>query len=167
MTTIQLRRGTAAQWTTANPTLAQGEVGLETDTGKLKIGNGSTVWTALGYGPTPVPILFRVAHTWVIAGEVTAETLPGPEIAPAAGEQVLAVRVGYRIREGGSVTFSILRNGGPMTGSFSGLSASTSPNHATAAVPLSEGDELTLEIAEVSGAPHGLSVTLQLEHIAT
>jgi hypothetical protein len=46
---IQLRRGTAAQWTTANPTLSAGEVGFETDTGKFKIGTGSTAWTALVY----------------------------------------------------------------------------------------------------------------------
>ena len=48
-TKIQLRRGTAAQWTTANPLLASGEVGLETDTRKFKIGDGSTAWTTLAY----------------------------------------------------------------------------------------------------------------------
>ncbi len=47
--TIQLRRGTASQWTTANPTLAAGEIGLETDTGKIKLGDGSTSWTSLAY----------------------------------------------------------------------------------------------------------------------
>jgi hypothetical protein len=46
---LQLRRGSAAQWTTANTLLAEGELGLETDTGKLKIGDGSTVWTSLAY----------------------------------------------------------------------------------------------------------------------
>jgi hypothetical protein len=46
---LQLRRGSAAQWTAANTLLAQGELGLETDTGKLKIGDGSTVWTSLAY----------------------------------------------------------------------------------------------------------------------
>ena len=46
---IQLRRGTASQWTSANPTLAAGEIGLETDTDKLKIGNGSTAWSSLFY----------------------------------------------------------------------------------------------------------------------
>jgi hypothetical protein len=46
---IQLRRGTAAQWVTANPTLAAGETGFETDTGKFKLGNGSQSWTALKY----------------------------------------------------------------------------------------------------------------------
>lgn len=49
VTQIQVRRGTASQWTSANPTLAAGEWGFETDTGKVKIGNGSTAWNSLGY----------------------------------------------------------------------------------------------------------------------
>ena len=48
-TRIQLRRDTAANWTTNNPTLAEGEVGFETNTGKFKIGNGSSTWSALDY----------------------------------------------------------------------------------------------------------------------
>jgi hypothetical protein len=50
---IQLRRGTAAQWTSANPILAQGEMGIETDTSKYKIGNGSTAWSSLDYSSLP------------------------------------------------------------------------------------------------------------------
>ena len=46
---IQIRRDTASNWTSSNPTLSQGEQGYETDTGKLKIGDGSTAWTSLGY----------------------------------------------------------------------------------------------------------------------
>jgi hypothetical protein len=49
VTQIQVRRGTAAQWTSANPTLAAGEWGAETDTLKVKIGNGSTAWNSLAY----------------------------------------------------------------------------------------------------------------------
>lgn len=56
-TQIQLRRDTAANWTSNNPTLAIGETGFETDTFKIKIGDGSTVWTSLsyvgGYGDIP------------------------------------------------------------------------------------------------------------------
>lgn len=44
---LQVRRGTAAQWTAANPILAAGEFGLETDTGRIKIGDGSTAWNSL------------------------------------------------------------------------------------------------------------------------
>ena len=49
VTQIQVRRGTASQWTSTNPTLAAGEFGFETDTNKIKCGNGSTAWTSLGY----------------------------------------------------------------------------------------------------------------------
>jgi hypothetical protein len=48
-TQIQLRNGTASAWTSANPTLAVGEMGAETDTGRFKIGTGSTAWNSLGY----------------------------------------------------------------------------------------------------------------------
>ena len=45
------RRGTAAQWEDVKNTviLAAGEIGLETDTGKFKVGDGVTVWNALSY----------------------------------------------------------------------------------------------------------------------
>lgn len=49
---MQQRRGTASDWTTANPILASGEFGFETDTGKFKIGNGLTAWTGLNYFAT-------------------------------------------------------------------------------------------------------------------
>jgi hypothetical protein len=48
---IQLRRDTAATWASVNPVLLAGEAGLETDTSKIKIGNGSTAWNSLGYFP--------------------------------------------------------------------------------------------------------------------
>lgn len=48
-TQIQVRRGTASSWTSTNPTLAAGEIGFETDTGKIKVGNGSSTWSALNY----------------------------------------------------------------------------------------------------------------------
>jgi hypothetical protein len=51
---IQLRRDTAANWTSVNPILAAGEMGFETDTGKFKIGNGSAAWTVLEYFTTVV-----------------------------------------------------------------------------------------------------------------
>ena len=44
---IQLRRGMAAEWAAANPVLAAGEPGYETDTNTLKIGNGTSTYDAL------------------------------------------------------------------------------------------------------------------------
>lgn len=46
---IQVRRDIASDWTYNNPTLASGEVGFETDTGKVKIGTGSMDWVSLPY----------------------------------------------------------------------------------------------------------------------
>lgn len=48
-TRIQIRRDTAANWTSENPTLAVGELALETDTVRIKCGNGTDAWTSLGY----------------------------------------------------------------------------------------------------------------------
>ena len=49
MTTIKFRRDTSANWTSVNPIPAQGEPCYETDTGKLKIGNGSDNYVTLPY----------------------------------------------------------------------------------------------------------------------
>ncbi len=46
---IQVRRGTAADWTSVNPVLAAGEMGVESDTNLFKFGNGSTAWASLSY----------------------------------------------------------------------------------------------------------------------
>lgn len=47
---IQLRRDTAANWTSSNPILADGEIGLERDTDKFKVGNGVANWATRPYG---------------------------------------------------------------------------------------------------------------------
>jgi hypothetical protein len=52
---LQIRRGTASNWTSSNPTLESGEIGFETDTGNVKIGDGTTAWTSLGYVSSTYP----------------------------------------------------------------------------------------------------------------
>lgn len=49
ITQFQLRNGTAANWTSSNPILLEGEVGFESDTRKLKLGNGVSAWNDLLY----------------------------------------------------------------------------------------------------------------------
>ena len=68
---IQFRRDTAAAWTAANPTLAAGELGLETDTSFYKIGNGSTAWNSLAYGS----ITGTLADTAVTPGTYTTANI--------------------------------------------------------------------------------------------
>ena len=55
-TNIQLRRDTANNWTINNPVLLQGEIGIELDTKRLKIGDGINKWAALQYNDAITPI---------------------------------------------------------------------------------------------------------------
>ena len=55
---IRLRNDSSASWAAANPTLKEGEVGLETNTGRFKVGNNATAYNSLDYftsiGPFPL-----------------------------------------------------------------------------------------------------------------
>ena len=46
---LQIRRGLAADWALSNPTLLDGEMGVESDTGNTKVGNGTNAWNDLAY----------------------------------------------------------------------------------------------------------------------
>ena len=61
---IQLRRGGAQEWANSNPTLAQGELGIELDTGRFKIGDGVSAWNTLRY-ERPVESVSNTANTLV------------------------------------------------------------------------------------------------------
>ncbi|QBQ74980.1 structural protein [Cyanophage S-RIM4] len=79
---IQLRRGGAQEWANANPTLAQGELGIELDTGRFKIGDGVTPWNSLRY-ERPIESTSNTANTLVqrdadgnfAAGTITASVI--------------------------------------------------------------------------------------------
>ena len=54
---IQLRNDTASNWTSVNPTLLVGELGVERSTNKIKIGDGSTAWSSLSYAYDPTVLV--------------------------------------------------------------------------------------------------------------
>ncbi len=61
---IQLRNDTKANWELVNPTLARGEIGVEIDTNKMKIGTGNTAWDDLPYmGIDSSELLPYISHT--------------------------------------------------------------------------------------------------------
>lgn len=74
---IRHRRGTAAEWTSANPILEAGQLGYETDTLKYKFGDGVLGWNALPY-PTTAASVTRGA-TWAMT-EGGVLTAPFPEV---------------------------------------------------------------------------------------
>lgn len=81
---IQFRRGTAAEWAGANPTLAAGELGYETDTGQFKIGTGSHNWNALSYGAVSESYVDNAIANVIDLAPETLNTLN--ELAAALGD---------------------------------------------------------------------------------
>lgn len=73
---IQLRNDTAANWIAANPTLAQGELGVEIDTNKMKIGTGIGAWNDLPYtGIDSQEIVPLVSYSHVQGADSTIWTI--------------------------------------------------------------------------------------------
>jgi hypothetical protein len=66
---LLFRKGTAAQWATANPVLLNGEPAWETDTGYFRIGDGVTVYASL-----PVYTLSANVLAAIEAAEAAAES---------------------------------------------------------------------------------------------
>lgn len=85
---FQVRRGTAAEWSAANPVLLDGEQGLETDTRKVKIGDGSTHWADLEY-----LIYESVASVNGKTGPAVTLAAADVQAAPASLEQYSIQRV--------------------------------------------------------------------------
>lgn len=86
---IQFRRDTATAWAAANPTLAQGEVGYEYDTGRFKVGTGSAAWNSLVYssgvtGPTG-------PSSTATVGTVTTLAPTAPAVVTNSGTATAAV----------------------------------------------------------------------------
>lgn len=75
ITQIQVRRDVAATWTSVNPTLAAGEIGFETDTGKFKIGDGALAWNSLPYATDGSKLTGTIVASTAPASGITGTTL--------------------------------------------------------------------------------------------
>lgn len=99
-TRIQLRNDTAENWTNWNPVLLEGEMGVETDTGKIKIGNGTDHWETLKYSGVDEDTIKgiidnnRSAFTEVVPneGESNAQALARVIINPKKGDMAVVIR---------------------------------------------------------------------------
>jgi hypothetical protein len=89
-TLIQQRRGTAAAWTTANPVLAAGEIGYETDTKELKIGDGATAWVSLAY----IDDRFATAVHTHTSSQISDSTATGRSVLTAADAAAARTAIG-------------------------------------------------------------------------
>ena len=74
---IQIRRDTSSNWSSANPTLTSGEFGLETNTNKIKVGDGSTAWSSLAYIIYPLSFSDLLNKPTTIAGYGITDAFDG------------------------------------------------------------------------------------------
>ena len=111
MTTIQMRRGTATQWTTVNPVLENGEMGLETDTRAFKFGDGTTAWNSLPYFVSAVAghshTSTQISDSTAVGRSVlTAADAAAARAAIGAGTSSLTIGTGAGNAMAGNKTFS-------------------------------------------------------------
>jgi hypothetical protein len=130
------RYDTAANWTTANPTLLAGEIGVESDTSKIKIGTGSTAWNSLAYQPwatTPIPVnAGGTGQTTYTDGQLLIGKTDG-----TLAKATLTAGTGITITNGdGSV--SIASSGGTVT-SVTGTSPIASTGGTTPDISIQDG----------------------------
>ena len=98
-TQIQLRRDTAADWTSNNPTLAAGEFGWESDSNRFKIGTGSAAWNSLDYADT-----LKTLGDMTITGSTISAPSNGDLTLTTAGSGVVLVNDSFKVGSGQTIT---------------------------------------------------------------
>ena len=147
VTQIQVRRGTAAQWTSANPTLSAGEWGYETDTGKAKIGNGSTAWSSLSYFGGSGTVTSVTAGTGLSGGTITGSgtiaidtaTTVDVSTAQTLTNKTLTdpkINLTLNAQTGTTYTFVLTDNGRLVTASNASAQTYSIPTNASVAFPI-------------------------------
>ena len=167
VTQIQLRRGTASQWTSANPVLAAGEQGFETDTNKIKIGNGSSAWNSLSYiGAGTVTSI--VAGTGLTGGTITSSgtiAIDTSVTADLSTAQTLTnktltsplINLGINTQTGTSYTPVLGDNGKLVTLNNASAISVTIPTNASVAYPV--GAQINFAWITGAGQPTITAVT--------
>jgi hypothetical protein len=161
---IQWRRDTAANWTAVNPILAEGEMGLETDTGKVKLGNGGHAWNALPYfsginaasaGISSIssgPLVFSNSNG--VSFGLSGSTITA-SVASAGGG--IALSAGTQSASTGTVVFS---NSNGISFGMNGSSRITASHNGISAVYVSAGlyDQLlsAITFSDANGVSFGL-----------
>jgi hypothetical protein len=148
VTQIQIRRGTASQWTSANPTLAAGEWGYETDTNKAKIGDGATAWNSLAYIITGSAgtVTSITAGTGLSGGAITSSGTIAIDstVATLTGTQTLTnktltdpkINLSFNAQTGASYTAVLGDNGQVVTMSNGSGNTFSIPTNASVAFPI-------------------------------
>ena len=151
---IQVRRDTAANWTSENPILAAGEPAYETDTAKEKIGDGSTVWTSLPYIAASTGTLDSVIGGTDITVDNTDPINPIVNFSGTTGGQVDSVVGGTDITVDATDPINPIVNfTGTTGGQVDSITAGTGIQvTGTATVPIVTADMTLQEVLDSGGS---------------
>lgn len=126
MTTVavQIRRDTAANWTSANPTPLAGQICWETDTHRMKVGDGATAWTSLGYFGEPGALSDGDKGDISVSSSGTVWTIDNDAVTYAKLQNISAASKLLGRGDGGSGDAQEITLGSGLTMSGTTLSAS-------------------------------------------
>ena len=116
-TKIQLRRDTAADWTSNNPTLAAGEFGWESDTNRFKIGTGSAAWNSLEYADT-----LKTLGDIAVTGSTISAPSNGDLTLTTSGSGKVNISDAYRLPSSDGSANQVLQTNGSGVLSFGSVS---------------------------------------------
>lgn len=159
---IQFRRGTAAEWSNANPVLAQAEMGIELGSGAYKVGDGVTNWNSLPYGGIENPRRENYINL-SMPGTVRPPLVGVARYYPPTPVTVTRVYASVSVPvTGGDFTFQLNKNGVDtgLTLAISSGSAVMAP--VVSDIDLLASDYLTLDVTG-GVSTVGLHVKLEFE----
>lgn len=109
---FQMRRDSSTNWSSTNPVLASGELGFETNTGLLKVGNGTSAWNALSYVGTDY---HRLTANGSAIGPAIADFFPTAAYSVTAGnEYEIEWDLYFTKTTAGTVTFTVASSVAPV-----------------------------------------------------
>ena len=155
------RRDTAANWTAANPTLLAGEIGIESDTGYWKVGDGSTVWNSLAYlsglGSTIAVNKGGTGQTSYTNGQLLIGNTTGNTLT----KSTLTAGSGVTITNGnGSISISATGSGGTVTSVSGTAPISVATGTTTPAISVSSASTSAAGVVQLSDSTSTTSSVL-------
>lgn len=144
---IQIRRDTAANWASVNPVLAQGEMGLETDTEKMKLGDGVTSWNSLNY------FITTQGSVAITGGTIDGTVIGGTTPAAVTTSSLVATTADIN---GGTIDGTSVGASTPGTGVFTSLETEGAFTEDAEAITSSSGTA-TIDLSTATNFTHTLS----------
>ncbi len=159
---MQIRRGTTAQWSSANPVLAEGELGYDTDQNKFKIGDGTTNWNSLVFATGPAGA-YGLNPVFSRQGTLTTQTGTQRLYVERSGTLAVVRATVGTPSTGSAVVVDVNKNGTTVLSAPISVAAGAYTQTGTISnASVSAGDYFTVDIDSVGSTTPGTNLTVTL-----